>query len=1288
VEVHVHDELSGEKGGSMSNHAFSWVARAALVLLALAVSSPALAITLNISHSGPSVVGEAHTFSASVPDANGAVTFEWQFSEADEFQSGGAQMSHTFSAPGLYSVQVNATDSTGDSQSLFFRHLVHYPLTPKPPASASSIVYDGRRNRVFSVNQDNDTVTVIDPDGLVKVGEVAVYRKPESLALTPEGKLWVVHQDDYAVAVIDPEKLTIERGFRLPYASQPVGVAMSPSGDVAYITLMALGQLLKLDALTGDVLAKVDVGPKPRGLAVSADGRDVYVTRFVSTDKGGEVVKVDAASMTVATRVLLKLDADSLDGDQKARGVPNFLFSIALSPDGRQAWVPAKKDNILRGKLRDGQDLTHDTIVRPLTAVIDVQAAQEIYDNRIDLDNRSMPMHVEFSPYGNFAILTLGFSNRIEVRDVNRPTQVFSAIANAGQFPRASVLSPSGRLFVQGSLSRDVSVYDLTPMLSRFDGSTPALLATIPAVGNEKMDPQTLTGKKIFHDASDERMDNEGYISCGSCHFEGLDDGQVYDFSTRGEGLRNTVALLGRRGTKQGRVNWTATLDEVQDFEHQIRDLFKGRGFLPDEVFHSGTNDQPLGAAKAGLSPELDALAAYVSSLDHVNPSPFRNSDGTLTSDALAGRKTFERLGCNSCHAGPELTDSSRNLLHDVGTITPLSGKRAGETLLGFDTPTLLGVWETAPYLHDGSAPTLRDVLTTKNRDDLHGYVSSLSPLALDQLIAYLEQLDGDVAVRQLPFDPPAKGGGTGDASKSGMQCGVSSGHGCLDGAAVSVLGLCAVGVVARRRKRGRGRARSGRPGPRTLSSPLPMMLTLATLALGGASGCMKDEPGDDAGSRPPTDWTTLPAVAHADAELGPLGSRQTTLDRVCARNRGDAFAKRLCGTGQRPEIRDFAELLELVGLDEQRAFALTGNSTSLLASSVSGLNPRILVFPRVDEELRRPESMIAIGFVRGEQLVELVSRDPATDDFNFYLLSFERACSYQTGGCDLAARLTEEIEHDWTAYSVYDQDDLEGTSVDCNSCHQPNGFGSKRFLRMQELTSPWLHWFPQRFGQRTDSDRVLLQQFAETHAGDEQYGGVPIATIANAVDEGSGAQLEALVRAEGSQEQPNPFDPQIVAEMKAGNSPTWQARFDLHLQGKAIAVPYPAIDVTDPAKRQAAAQSYRDVVAGTAPRESLLDLRDVFSSDAATKLSFTPQPAAGGNTVLLQMCARCHDGRGNPSLGKNRFNVLQLSALSRQEKDLAIARLSDTGPARMPPWRAGSLDADSIRAATAELQK
>jgi hypothetical protein len=417
---------------------------------------------------------------------------------------------------------------------------------------------------------------------------------------------------------------------------------------------------------------------------------------------------------------------------------------------------------------------------------------------------------------------------------------------------------------------------------------------------------------------------------------------------------------------------------------------------------------------------------------------------------------------------------------------------------------------------------------------------------------------------------------------------------------------------------------------------------------------------------------------------------RAETIERVCARGHGDGFAKLLCSGGEPPALRGLADLLELVGLgpSAQRAFALTGNSTSLVSMSVSALNPRILVFPAVGDELEPPETMTAIGFVRGEPFVELVSRDPVANELDFYLFVFEQACSYTSEGCDLASLLTDAIERDWTAYSVYDEYDLEATSFDCMSCHQPGGAGTKRILRMQELASPWTHWFPQRFVQRTESDRVLLAQFAAMHDVDATYGGIPVEVITGALDEGSGAQLEALVRAEGFGDQPNPFDPSIAKEIQSGSSPTWQARFDVHLRGEAIAVPYPLIDVTDEAKRTAAVRSYQDVVRGVAARDTLLDVRQVFSDDAAQKLSFVPLPGADGKTVLLEMCARCHDGRGNPALGKNAFDVLRLDAMPRTTKDMAIARINASDSTAMPPWRVGKLTPEALQAATLELQK
>ena len=79
----------------------------------------------------------------------------------------------------------------------------------------------------------------------------------------------------------------------------------------------------------------------------------------------------------------------------------------------------------------------------------------------------------------------------------------------------------------------------------------------------------------------------------------------------------------------QGFLHWSNNFDEVQDFEGQIRSLAGGNGLMTDLQFSTGTRSLPLGTAKAGVSADLDALAAYVASLDTFASSPLRNPDGS-----------------------------------------------------------------------------------------------------------------------------------------------------------------------------------------------------------------------------------------------------------------------------------------------------------------------------------------------------------------------------------------------------------------------------------------------------------------------------------------------------------------------------------------------------------------------------------------------------------------------------------------------------------------------------------
>ena len=58
-----------------------------------------------------------------------------------------------------------------------------------------------------------------------------------------------------------------------------------------------------------------------------------------------------------------------------------------------------------------------------------------------------------------------------------------------------------------------------------------------------------------------------------------------------------------------------------------------------------------------------------------------------------------------------------------------------------FDTPTLLELWRTAPYFHDGSVRTLQEMFTTRNKDDKHGKTQHLKKEQIEDLVAFLLSL-------------------------------------------------------------------------------------------------------------------------------------------------------------------------------------------------------------------------------------------------------------------------------------------------------------------------------------------------------------------------------------------------------------------------------------------------------------------------------------------------------------------------------------------------------------------
>ena len=88
-----------------------------------------------------------------------------------------------------------------------------------------------------------------------------------------------------------------------------------------------------------------------------------------------------------------------------------------------------------------------------------------------------------------------------------------------------------------------------------------------------------------------------------------------------------------------------------------MRQFFGGTGFMANTDFNSGTRSQPLGTPKAGMSADLDSLAAYVNSLSSAGRSPRRQANGAMTANGIAGLALFTSLGCQACHSGAAMTD-------------------------------------------------------------------------------------------------------------------------------------------------------------------------------------------------------------------------------------------------------------------------------------------------------------------------------------------------------------------------------------------------------------------------------------------------------------------------------------------------------------------------------------------------------------------------------------------------------------------------------------------------------
>jgi YVTN family beta-propeller protein len=573
--------------------------------------------------------------------------------------------------------------------------------------------------RLLVANADNGTVSVVDTAARKVLHEVAVGEKPEGVAWIGDGPLAAVtvYREDQVV-FLDTAAGKVVGQLRVP--NEPYGIVATRDGGRAYVTHEYPGTVSEIDLKERKVLREMKAGSMVRGIALSPDEKRLYVTEFYT-----------------AALHALDLKSGAVADTWKGHSTDNLCRNVVLHPTRPKAYLPHIRSRI---------EVVHGAgSIFPQLTIYDLAATgggrrgtsvgMDTYNGVYVVTN---PWEAALSPDGKRLYTIYAGTNDMNVSDVidddYKEIERFGRAVGVGQNPRAVRVSPDGRtVYIDNALDFSLSFHEAATM---------KVLARVKLCDPPKT-PEWVRGKVLFSTANPP-LTSRRWIACSSCHPDGHSDARVWH---NPEGLRKTPPLMGLAHTHP--LHWSADRDEVQDFEYTIRGrLMQGRGLLqgpltPKDGFKPTELDEHL----SGRSPDLDALAVYTNSFEF-RLSPHIPAPGKLSAAAERGKALFldAKVGCATCHSGPYYTDSSLQKpynLHNVGTGNDDPTEKMGPK---YDTPTLLGVYRSAPYLHHGKAKTLRDVLTTCNQEDKHGKTSHLKDSELDDLVEFL---------KSLPYEKP-----------------------------------------------------------------------------------------------------------------------------------------------------------------------------------------------------------------------------------------------------------------------------------------------------------------------------------------------------------------------------------------------------------------------------------------------------------------------------------------------------------------------------------------------------
>ena len=602
---------------------------------------------------------------------------------------------------------------------------------------SSTIALADDRAHVAMVNPEDGTLSVFQTTDQARTSKVATGGNPSSVVIAADSKTAYVanRADGTVVRVTGIDGGTPAIDATVSVGSEPVGLAMSPTGKRLFVAEFAESRVSVIDLATMTIETTLPVD-RPRALYVTNnldendDDETLIVTQFYGVSTPGNEAKDDGRTgkvraysladlTTYKSIVLAPIDSGfpkgGVAGNPTVHASPNQLTAIAVannrvyltateaSPEG-----PARFDNNLFPVIHvaDLASLTEVTGAGGTTNL-----ARKIYD-AIPSPTAASPRFIpgelsdlDFVANSNVAY-AIGRAGDVMVRVTFGATVDIGSTQNkeidlAGsdalgkcQAPTGVVVDTEGqRAYVNCWVTRRLAVVDLAAqqMTQTVESAPPPAVAADQSVARGRRFYFTGRGRWSANPANGAKG-GEGWSSCGSCHPDGLSDNITWVF---GSGPRQTTSQDGTFShgpgpQKQRMLNWSGINDEHHDFERNTRDVSGGLGAIT-----TAATPTDCGALDKETQISLVGIGALARPLKELNDDPALASCGhkdwddvdayvhtiappkaikTPAADQVArGRQVFIDGACAKCHGGSGWTISRRFYTPSGATNTALT---------------------------------------------------------------------------------------------------------------------------------------------------------------------------------------------------------------------------------------------------------------------------------------------------------------------------------------------------------------------------------------------------------------------------------------------------------------------------------------------------------------------------------------------------------------------------------------------------------------------------------------